>query len=391
MATIQAIGKYTFIASVLLLCLVPEQSHAGGFNTAQLLYNSMQIKCVDWKIVGLCFWLKCSPKCKIRTTPKISHYLPDFTVTNSPGQCPWQEANLLSLRSPSNIAHQLLNKTSGGNPGQGGRTDRYAMKFKDTMVIGNPIVALTDRFNVRFLCKSRIKPMHIYFNSRQGLNALTWRGIDLTAPPGTAATDTDKIESWQLSSRMVGRSNTSQNGIIPDSLLPHSGWGSIYPRRGTVLNPNDVHAGAVIAQRAIEIVVRNPAGYRNVTAADVHNEERPETWGNTQTPNRRKCIASGGRWQQLMQNRPSSTRGKCLQQHSVQQRDVGDESTDRWQMIYPETEAECASFDQHANRENDWSSDKASAEGAYGYNFWQKYKCCIPRSGHYLFSIEWSS
>ena len=389
MATIKEISKYMLIACILLSALT-EPSRA-GFNTAQLIYNSMQIRCLDWKIIGLCFWLKCSPKCKIRMTPKISHYLPDLTVTNSPGKCPWQEANLLLLQSPSSIALQLINKISGGNPGQGGRLGRYAMKFKDATVIGNPTVKLRDQFKVRFLCKSEIKPLHIYFSSRQGLNALTWRGLDLSSLQGIVATDSDRVESWKPGSRLVGRGNISDTSLAPDSLLVDNGWGSIYPRRGTVLNPNDVQAGAVIAQRAIEITIRNSAGYRNVTTPGVHDDERWKIWGDIKAPDYQQCVASGGRWQQEMQNTLSASSGRCLQQRSVQQRDIGDETTDRWQMIYPEVETECSSFDQRAQRQDDWSAGKASAEGAYGYNFWQKYKCCIPRSGRYLFSIEWSS
>ena len=387
MAKIKEISSCMLIACALFFCALPNQSQA-DFNTAQLMYNSLQVRCLDWKIIGLCFWLKCSPKCKIKITPKISHYLPDFTVTNSPGQCPWQEMNLLALQSPVGIASQLINKVAGGNPGQGGRLGSYAMKFKDAMVVGNPTAKLGEKFNVSFLCKSETKPMHIYFNSRHGLNAPMWHGIDLSSPQGMAATDIDRIESWKPGSRVVGRSEILDKGIAPDSLLLDSGWGSIYPRRGTVLNPNDVKAGAVIAQRAIEIVVRNADGYANVTTAEVHDDERWEIWGDEQALNSRQCLSSGGRWQQAMQKAPFGTTGQCLQQRSVQQRDVGDEATDRWQMIYPKVETDCSSFDERAALKEDWSIGKASAEGAYGYNFWQKYKCCIPRSGIYLFSIE---
>ena len=387
MERIREVSNYILIACALLCCALPKQSQA-GFNTAQLIYNSVQVRCLDWKIIGLCFWLKCSPKCKIKTTLKISHYLPDLTVTDSPGQCPWQEAGLLSLQSADNIAYQLVDKVAGGNPGQGGRLGRYAMKFKDAMVVGNPTAKLAEKFNVRFLCKSQTKPMHIYFNSRQGFNALTWRGIDLSSPQGTGATDIDRIESWKLGSRMVGRSDILNDGIAPDSLLLDNGWGSIYPRRGTVLNPNDVKAGAVIAQRAIEIVVRNADGYANVTTAEAHDDEQWEIWGDVQALNSRQCLSSGGRWQQEMQSTSFNATGRCLQQRSVQQRDVGGEATDRWQMIYPVVETDCGSFDQRAKQKDDWSIGKASDDGAYGYNFWQKYKCCIPRSGIYLFSIE---
>ena len=388
MATSKEISKYLLIACALLLCALPRQSLA-GFNTAQLIYNSMQVKCLDWKIIGLCFWLKCSPKCKIKTTPKISHYLPDLTVTNSPGQCPWQEATLLSLQSPENIASQLIAKTVGGNPGQGGRLGRYAMKFKDAMVIGNPAAKLGSTFNVRFLCKSQSKPMHIYFNSRQGLSALVWRGIDLNSLQGIGGTDLDRVESWKPGSRMIGRSNLLGNEIAGGISMLDNGWGSIYPRRGTVLNPNDVKAGAVIAQRAIEIVVRNPDGYHNVTPTEAHDDERWEVWGDSEASNYQQCQASGGHWQQEMHDTTLAMTGRCLPQRSVQQRDIGDEANDRWQMIYPKVESECSPFDQRARLKNDWSAGKASEDAAYGYNFWQKYKCCIPRSGLYLFSVEW--
>ena len=234
------------IACVWLCCALPAQSLA-GFNTAQLIYRSMQVQCLDWQIIGLCFWLKSSPKCSIRVTPKISHYLPDLTVTNSAGQCPWQEATLLSLKSPVNIVSQLAAKAVGGNP---------------------------------------------------------------------------------------------------DS-------------------------------------------YHNITSAEVHDDEQWELWGDSDAKSYQQCHASGGQWQQEMRDTTLAITGRCVQQRSVQQRDVGDEATDRWQMIYPRVENECSSFDERAQQKDDWSAGKASAEAAYGYNFWQKYKCCIPRSGRYLFSIEW--
>ena len=240
------ISKYMLIACVWLCCALPTQSLA-GFNTAQLIYRSMQVKCLDWQIIGLCFWLKCSPKCRIRVTPKISHYLPDLTVTNSAGQCPWQEAGLLSLKSPMNIVSQLAAKAVGGNPD----------------------------------------------------------------------------------------------------------------------------------------------GYQNITSAEVHDDEQWELWGDSDATSYQQCHASGGKWQQEMRDTVLAVSGRCVQQRSVQQRDVGDEATDRWQMIYPQVENECSSFDERAQQKNDWSAGKASAEAAYGYNFWQKYKCCIPGSGRYLFSIEW--
>jgi len=391
MATIKKISTALLLMGVLLFGALPREA-AAGFNTLELIRDSVQLRCLEWKIIGLCFWLKCSPRCKIRITPKISHYLPDLTVTNSAGSCPWYEMSLLSLTSLSAIPSALVSRVTGGNPGQGGRLGRYAMKFKDSMVVGNPTAKLASKFGARFLCESQAKPLHIYFNSRQGLNALVWRGIDLSFQHGAGITDIDRLESWKPGSRVVGRShtlgNTHGNTMAADSLLRDEGWGSIYPRRGTVLNPNDVKASAVIAQRAIEIVIRNPDDYHHVSSPNDDDGEWWQIWGDPQAPNFQQCRASGGDWYEQMQNAPFKTPGRCLQQRAPQQSDIGDEADDRWQMVYPVVENTCASFDQRAQQAADWSADKASEESAYAYNFWQKYKCCIPRSGLYLFSIE---
>ena len=375
MATVQAASRLiVFCIAFFFLSSFSEAST--GFNTVDLVRHSIKPKCLDWKIIGLCFWLKCSPKCKIRTTLKISHYLPDYTVTTSPDQCPWQEIALLSKITFGNAS-----KNAGGNPGRGGSIGKYAMKFKESMVVGNPAAQVGHLFNTRFLCKTQSKPMYIYFNSRHSSNAQVWRGIGLGKAQNLVATDTDRVETWTPGNRIVGRSEAVAERVGPELATLYDGWGSIYPRRGTILQADDVKAGAVVSQRAIEIVVRNKEGYAAVVQADTHDEERQESWGsirNTQT----QCRALGGQWH------GSDQIGKCLVPSSVQQRPKGMETSDQWQMVYPKVESQCAPFDARAGLEPDWSVGRVSKEGAYGYNFWQRYKCCMPRSGIYLFSIE---
>lgn len=354
-----------------------------GFNTIDLVQNSMQPKCLDWRVVGVCFWLKCSPKCKIRMTPKISHYLPDYTVTTSPDQCPWQEANLLSSNFLSSKALAVAIKTAGGNPGRGGSIGKYPMKFKESMVVGNPAAQIGRLFNARFLCKSKAQPMRIYFDSRQVANAATWRGMGLSKTQNLIATDIDRMETWTLGSRVIGRSKAISAQLGAQLASVYDGWGGVYPRRGTVLQADDVKAGAVIAQRAIEIVIRNNEGYAGAIQVDTYDDERWESWNDIHTETQTQCQALGGRWRALRQSA-----GECSVQGSIQQRLIGAESSDQWQMIYPAVESQCGSFDARAGLEPNWSAGRVSEEGAYGYNFWQYYKCCIPRSGRYLFSVE---
>ena len=359
-----------------------------GFNTAELISNSVQTRCLNWKIIGVCFWLKCSPKCKIKTTPKISHYLPDLTVTNSTDQCPWNEVALLSEVQGGALS-TFTELIGSGNPGREGNLDDLPVRFKDAMVVGNPTVRLADRFNVRFLCKSKTKPMKIYFDSRDPRNALQWRGIDTSSPLSVlGGTDAERIESWQPGRREIGRPSKSLTGKF-NTLAGFASWGSVYPRRGSVMTGDDVKASAVIAQRAIEIVVRNSSGYLGAVSSNAHNDEQWEIWGEPKAKTSDDCKNSGGIWQpSIFRIGQGHTPGRCLTRRSIQQRPVGEEATDQWQMIYPKVEANCGSFDARANQSDDWSNGRVSESGAYAYNFWQKYKCCIPRSGKYLYSKE---
>lgn len=54
--------------------------------------------CLNYQIIGICFWLDCSlGTCQVDTTNKIEHLLPDAVVSvyRGYGMNPWQYANTI--------------------------------------------------------------------------------------------------------------------------------------------------------------------------------------------------------------------------------------------------------------------------------------------------------
>ena len=40
-------------------------------------------QCLEYKVVGICYWLLCGPHgCKVKTSVKVRHYVPDAVVSS---------------------------------------------------------------------------------------------------------------------------------------------------------------------------------------------------------------------------------------------------------------------------------------------------------------------
>ena len=330
---------------------------AETFTTAEIISRSVSKECLDWKITGACFWLVCSPKCKIRTTPKIQHNLPDLTVAAYPHDMPWLEIRLANAALPKNIAATLA--TGGGDASREG-SDSTQVRFKEVQVVGNPAAKFRNVFGVPFLCKSKTKALHQYFDSSKITNVIQWRGEGI---------DQTKAESWIPGMREIGR-------------WPINTWGSIYPRTGMLAQAEDPKAGAVIAARAIDIVTREGQGFDYTQFG--YSGYRQETWGDPLAKTEKDCKETGGRWAPPNPFDPHERNGRCYTRRSVQWLPSSDEKTNRWQMISPVVSKECETF----GSAEAWSDGKESEDGNYAFNYWREYKCCIPRSGKFLTSVE---
>src|SRR3546814_8710856 len=67
------------VASVLLL------SATGSYalNTATIVGSVASPDCLEYRVVGICYWLYCTwTGCAVRTSIKVRHYIPDAVVSS---------------------------------------------------------------------------------------------------------------------------------------------------------------------------------------------------------------------------------------------------------------------------------------------------------------------
>ena len=336
------------IGTLIISC----QSIAGTINSVEIIERSMSQNCLDWKIAGACFWLKCSLfGCWVTTTPKISHRLPDLTVSSysQTFMNPWSEARKIT----SSVAKSANSLLSGGNlSGVGsGMQHTDSTFFYEVDVIGSPAVSIL-KFN-QFLCQSKVKPFVPYYLS--AIDAKAWR---------TGEPDSYRPEALTPGIREIGN-------------WPNSTWGPVYPRSGFVLQSDPAKAAAVTAQRAIDIVLNDGNGhiFKPVDASATQNILR----GNVAARSKPECEDSGGSWGQM--DGKESKYG-CRQQIWHQWNPNSNEQSDNWQMLLPRNDNKCEAFGATGN----WSRGKIAEDGNYVWNYWRDYSCCI-KGGSVLLKV----
>ena len=281
-------------------------------------------QCLHYRVFGLCYWLVCDGAiCNIHSTLKVEHYLPDAVVSvyRQYQNNPWDYAN----RAVDTAAYQagvtaVGMKLGGGNESTRSQYDQDT-HFKEVDIIGNPAISVFSVAKYGLIPASLAKPFMPYYVSLA--DAYVWRSplVEMTRYPA----------------------NLLPGVHIVGSLL--NNWGSIYPRTGFILQPQDVKAAAVIAQRAADITTRSlqPHIYHPL---------------------------------------PS---GSCGSDCTVVE--VKENNTDtQWQMIYPIVETECSVFGKNdLKQRHPWGSEAARAsKGDYVWVLWRRYHGCIPADGKYL-------
>ncbi|MGO0119372.1 TIGR03756 family integrating conjugative element protein [Citrobacter freundii] len=295
-----------------LLCLLIMMPCAGkAITTPEIAASALSPTCVKYQVVGVCYWLFCTQfGCSVRTSVKVRHFRPDLVVSaySVTGQNPWAEMSPLSSPLPG------IAETGGDtNPRAVGQHSK--VRFKNADAIGFPAGDALANFFAQFgyLCAPSSQPFLPYFLST--LDALAWRsGVP---------------EMFYPESLTPGLREVSKDGDM---------WGNVYPRAGALSQTHDYKAGAVIAQRAAELVTRSgqPHVYVPLTTTS-HN----------------------GYWP------PDPVT-------------EGDSNNHQWQMLVPKKSASCATFPDGSS--TDSYADKLAEDGAYVWTLWRPYKCC-PRRG----------
>ena len=231
--------------TILLVCAVfvgapypfSTEAQVNDLNTAQIVqYTTEAISdCLQWKLVGQCFWLHCGLSgCDVRTSPKVSHYRPDLVVAVQlqHQKLAWAEMNQLLEASRQLALEAIVGAFSpfqaegGGVPATIRAGSRRSLRFYEADVFGHPLESIPAQQVL--LCDGVTQALRPYYQSV--LDALAWREPLLDA----------SLQSLNPFSSNVGS--------LQDV------WGSIKPRCGWV-NQTDPHkAAAVIAFRAVHVL-----------------------------------------------------------------------------------------------------------------------------------------
>ena len=318
-----------------------------SITTPEIIAASTNLSCMDWKISGTCVWLDCGlTGCSTKVSIKVSHFSPSLVVSayNVAGKSPWIETRTLH-GTIQRMAHQAQYAAQGVNmarPMPGGKfantetqrgTDTH---FKNADVIGGPgnLGTMANGIGLPLFCPmTDVAPFAPYFLS--GIDSLAWT---------TGTTELIYAASWVPGMREIGtRTTTNPLG---------NSWGSLFPRFGFINHHDDVKAGAVIAQRAADIVYKTgqPHIYTKVGSLSGWPDNDMRVW----EPG------------ELRENNPNN---------SV------------WQMLVPVTENECGAFGiDDRFSVNAWSDGKFE-KADYAFNLWRPYSCCKDE-GIFITSID---
>ncbi len=203
---------------------------SASLTTPQLVASAACPDCIDYRVVGVCYWLLCTPfGCSVKTSVKVRHFIPQVVVSayRQPGDNPWREVAMLSRSALGGLA-------DGGGENQQKRGQRKDnVRYRSVDAIGHPAASLIGQQTSGYSCKGAATAWQPYFLSN--LDALMWRtGLPESVYP----------EALTPGRREIGATTAGNM------------WGNVYPRSGFVTQTDDYKAAAVTAQRAADIITR---------------------------------------------------------------------------------------------------------------------------------------
>lgn len=303
-----------------LFCLLLMTSPAfSSTNSAEIIADTLAglPECLHYEIKGSCFWL--SPTGAIIVTPYVQHYLPDVVVSvfNQPDQNPWLEIEA-TLDQAAALAQSGIVSLIAGVPAAGGQHSFHQpmeqhVFFKEVDILGNPALPVLPTTPV--LLSSAAVPLQPYFQSM--LDSILWRGFPPMALPEQAMAYAEDI------THTIGKGTTV--------------WGGAYPFEGKVITGSDAKAGAVIAQRAADLLTTSNA------------------WGHL--------------YQSLSTNCGTECQAAVIQEN---------DNKAQFQKIYPLLETQCSVFGSSSTY---GENVKTPADGAYVWVLWRQYQGCVPAPG----------
>ncbi len=230
--------------------------------TTERLYTAAisNLNCLDYCVVGLCFWLRCSPYCSIETTLRASHRIPDLVVStyNNVGENPWVEANVLSSAIGGSVSRAF--GLSGGHsdtdsaPTASRGSETHSLQFSEVDVfggIGSTYLQWADA--ALPVCDSPTSFLRPYY-----LSTVDWY------PWRSGLTEQRYLSTFVPGLREIGT------------------WGSVHPRMGFLIQAEEPKACAIFAQRAADIATRSRQPHIYSSTGGPATRERTDQWQSIQ-------------------------------------------------------------------------------------------------------------
>lgn len=202
----------------------------GDFSTADIVKSAVEcVDCLDYKLIGICFWLKCSLfSCSVENSLRFQHFVPDLVVSSYTYQSEWKDT-----RSWNDNPSAAIGQTESA------RDQGTSLDFKNVDVITHPALPIFNALGRSdYFCQSMLKvPMMPHFLSSYDPS---WHD------PGIEQLYPQSILGYPRFKTGTG----SWLGLMEGS------WAPLYPRCGWGAHPLDPINAAVAAHRAADIVTR---------------------------------------------------------------------------------------------------------------------------------------
>ncbi len=348
---LRSMARPVCVAAALMLGLVP--AARAEVNTIDITQDTLSAlpSCLDFRLEGVCFWLRCSliGGCSIETSIRVGHYTPDLVISayHEAAENPWREIRKTLGHAQELALEQGFAALIDYDPGEGAQHDsrparnHATVTYKEADAIGHPAADIVEDIPLpEGPCPSAADMMTPYYQS--AIDAVEWRlgVVEFVAhahKPFPGVEELSEDGTWGLQT-----------------------WGGVYPRVGQTPQPEDAKAAGIAAFRAGHIVTRSGEPGR------VYDH-----------------LSSGG---------TTSTAGYRV--WLPDPLEPGDAETGTFQMHHPRSESSCEilGVDDRFDGLDGWaggtSSSRTDLDGDYVWTMWRRYSCC-EREGSFITSVSW--
>lgn len=427
-----------------LLCLVCTPAQA-QITTPQILGQTIAAlpSCLSYQVKGVCFFLRCSWRgCYIRTSIRVSHYVPDAIVStyHDPLMHPWVEVGKPLAAAMSGVGSAMMGLPVDSSSSTARETQEIAT-FKSVDAIGNPVGMLGPllsggslpnlpsvfgvpglgelmKFPTEELPRIQSEWMSVPVDAA---NTVLTSAADLARAPqevlGRIASLPGQL--GQISSAVGNVGSIINNGLdlgnigmtaaqiagidlgpLQDVAQIVSAAGAV-GGFGSIFCPGSASAFTLHFQSDLDALFWRgliPAEMLYAsswvpTRNEVSRSPILNTWGSIYPRTGQLVQSHPVKASAVYAERVKSIITKSAQPHIYKRltpgggyRYFGQFQDTRWQMLYPRSSG-CMTFGTNDSLSlTSFGDGRTSSHDGYTWNMWNKYDCCQQR-GRYLFSV----